>query len=128
MKTQEEIRAYTKNCLKLLGYECVTPTDKDFRLYKGVNSVIPEMVDANFDNRFLNDWNWIHEVVEAIEKLEDEQGRKWVVDIYKNCCAITHEWYSTYNICINSETKKEATVEAINQFLILLENNLVNIK
>lgn len=107
---------YTKSCLEFLDYKCVTPDDKDFRVYEGKNSVIPSMVDANFSDGFLNNWNWIMEMVEAIEK------KRYEIDIFSNCveiCDTPDENYITESV---GKTKKEAVVQAINQFLIWYNN------
>lgn len=59
---------------------------------------------------FHSDWNWIMEVVEVIEK------KAWVN--IKGCAVDI----STI-VNLNAPTKKEAVVEAINQFLIWYEQN-----
>lgn len=108
--TKEEKIEYTKNCLSLLGYVCVTPDDKDFRIYEGKNNVLPNMIDANFNDGFINNWNWIMEVVDAIV----EKTKFKTID---ECSE--EEWYATIGITrLTITSKKEAVVQAINQFLI----------
>jgi len=66
--------------------------------------------------KFHSDWNWIMEVVEVIEKLGYE------IDIFSNCveiCDIPDENYIAEAV---GKTKKEAVVQAINQFLIWYNN------
>lgn len=104
--TQQEILDYNKNCLEFLGYKCVTPDDKDFRIYEGENKSLPNAVEANFNDDFLNNWNWIMEVVDAIEKKV-----AWV-----NIIGCKVDISSIFNG--NAKTKKEAVVKAINQTLI----------
>lgn len=98
---------YTKNCLEFLDYKCVTPSDKNFRIYEGKNSVIPSMVDANFNDGFLNNWNWLMEVYDKLMKLPSLGDIKYPetgpLGIFTNI---------KYNI-----PDKEKTVHAINQFL-----------
>ena len=66
--------------------------------------------------RFHSDWNWIMEVVEAIEKLGYYT---------KNECIRNVNYFNIYELKNNEETfygsgnnsKKEAVVQAIYQFL-----------
>lgn len=142
MNSKQKI-IYTKNCLEFLGYKCVTPNDKDFRIYEGKNSVIPSMVDANFNDDFLNNWNWIMEVVEAIEKeldgsrpfkygkldaLDfniDNKSVKVKASFWTNPNTVNGNYWSyfKYNKKYNNISKKEAVVQAINQFLIWYNEN-----
>jgi len=71
-----------------------------------------------------SDWNWIMEVVEAIEKLGyesliggseyyyPEKGMRYIQSFIKDDITIYQE----------AKTKKEAVVQAINQFLIWYNN------
>ena len=122
MNSKQKI-IYTKNCLEFLDYKCVTPNDKDFRIYEGKNSVMPSMVDANFNDGFLNNWNWIMEVVEKILKI-------YRTDFYLDFDMPVSD---TFTVSIGSDGKynsrgesnvssKEAVVQAINQFLIWYNN------
>jgi len=150
--TQEEV-LYNKRCLELLHYKCVTPDDKDFRIYEGKNSVIPSMVDANFNDGFLNNWNWIMTVVDAIEELGsytimsitykgDFEIKRYGVKFYfapnnKNLLQLElvpfmidntfkhpmFKYHIIENFDFKNRSKKEAVVQAINQFLIWYEQN-----
>lgn len=76
--------------------------------------------------RFHSDWNWIMEVVEAIEELNME------ISILDEECSIidTEKAEKEENPFMiepvsfgEGETKKEAVVKAINQFLIWYNGN-----
>lgn len=81
---KQEILDYNKRCAELLGWENDT---------------------SLLNLRFHSDWNWIMEVVDAIEKVAWVNIKGCAVDI------------STI-VNLNAPTKKEAVVQAINQFLI----------
>ena len=122
--TQEEILQYNKRCADFMGlkisikledgYDCGTwykPTDNENEYL-----LCPVM--------YHSDWNWIMEVVEAIEnKLNDSFN----VDIVnKNQCEIVRngeEFICGAGFNTINHYKKEAVVEAINQFLIWHEQN-----
>lgn len=90
--------------------------------------------------KFHSDWNWIMEVVEAIEKLdfsktgyswEDEYGIHYnnegtSVEIGNNTCFIYENLaldpIHVY-VDVKAETKKKAVVQAINSFLIWYNKN-----
>lgn len=91
--TQKEILQYNKRCNNFLGLEIL----KDEYCYD-----YPD---------FHSDWNWIMEVVEAIEK-----KAAWVSI---KGCAVDISTIAN----LNAPTKKEAVVQAINQFLIWYEQN-----
>jgi len=101
--TQQETLEYNKRCMKILEmeYEIHSNTYR----YK-------DLITTTL--QFHSDWNWIHEIVEAIEKLG------YTVAIWDNVCVIPH-----LKKCI-SETKKEAVIHAINQFLIWYNENKTN--
>lgn len=67
--------------------------------------------------KFHSDWNWIMEVVEAIEKLGYD------VVIAKTSCSIKMN-KQLVKAALMLETKKEAVVEAINKFLIWYNKNI----
>lgn len=117
------------------------------------NGYIPKLLELNFEKRFYDDWNWIMEVAEAIEVLEIpliNKCEKYKRGFLKNSTygSINLEakydpreeykgWYCSVSIelshpfiydSLNEEkrrfkTKKEATVLAINQFLIWYDEN-----
>ena len=126
--TQEEILDYNKRCAEFLGIstgyfkseiDCPTPEYKWMCTYANCTY---EMQKEDFPLlsvwdylKFHSDWNWIMEVVEAIEKLAD-----WTLE-----CLNYPDGSRNYQMMIPlSETniinndKKEAVVQAINQFLI----------
>ena len=108
--TQEEIIQYNKRCAEFLGY-----TLRENDCYNGDDKLVAKLSFLQTaDLKFHSDWNWIMEVVEAIEKLGH------TVDIWNNVCVIPHLKKSI------GESKKEAVVEAINQFLIWYNNEKSN--
>ena len=131
--TQTDRRNYTKRCLALLGYNCVTPDDKDFRIYVGTNPVLPESIDANFNDRFIKDWDWIMEVVESVEKLYKQPNKEISFNIQPGEIEVFQRPYrldsNDYHDVIYlgdgyiNNSKKEAVVQAINQFLIWYNEN-----
>lgn len=66
---------------------------------------------------FDSDWNWIMEVVEKIENLKDEQGYRCRVDIYLEYSHIGFVNH-VYPKLITGQSKKEAVVQAIWEFLL----------
>lgn len=154
--TQEEILEYNKLCAEFLGAiysehakawgfgnARIEPNTLKFgnRLIKG--AVWAERFEKEL--KFHSDWNWIMEVVEAIEKLEIPLQEKYKRGFLKNSTHgninfdISYDnrkefkgWTSAVSIELSHpyiydssnneirrfETKKEAVVQAINQFLI----------
>jgi hypothetical protein len=121
---------YTKNCLEFLHYKCVTPDDKDFRIYQGKHNNLPEMIDANFNDGFLNNWNWIMEIV---DKILAQGFRKYSCTHEEHSRCVFTDMAISYqkhefgggNIVADSgkcTTEKAAVVQAINQFLIWYSN------
>ena len=104
---------YNKLCIEFLGYKNPIE-DKDFCFYEHSNynelSVIPKLLEANFENRFLNDWNWIHEVIEKIENTPVCNKGGFAMIINGTLC----QWDGTSYI---GKTKKEAVIKAIYRFL-----------
>jgi len=105
--TQEEILQYNKMCVEFLN------------LHRDEEVVIYNMHSYCYDLlKFDSDWNWIMEVVEAIEKIFHIQG----VEIEGRwCCIKTNIFHECRGL-----TKKEAVVYAINQFLIWYNKNKIN--
>lgn len=110
--TQEEILEYNKRCAEFLGYE-ISENKECFKLLNK-NGWISL-------NIFHSDWNWIMEVVEAIEAIE-KLNKTVIIDGSK--CTITP--IETSYIYYKKENKKEAVVQAINQFLIWYNENKTN--
>lgn len=111
---QEEIIEYNKLCAEFLNWQNIN--DKGF----------PEYIDSfgNLyklkDMKFHSDWNLIISLVEAIEKLGyeslsggseyyyPERGMRYIQSFIKG----------DINIYQENKDKKEATIKAINKFLI----------
>lgn len=154
--TEQEILEYNKRCAEFLGYELVTPSmrnnpDKWVNSYWELKHKSRKNPSKNLIGRdgyleFHSNWNWIMEVVESIEKLNinkfaKQLGREDVTpidgkfylhtfDTEAEFLASVYYWQRDNNIegltKIKGLTKKEAVVQAINQFLIWyfeLENN-----
>lgn len=121
--TQEEILNYNNRCAEFLGYVNTTPTDKDFNIYENekgmiIGNKIYTLLET-MSMKFHSDWNWIMEVIKAIEELDI------VVLIGKNTCVIEQPYGRTALDLksIKRDSKKEAVVKAINQFLIWYKEN-----
>jgi len=100
--TQEEILDYNKLCAEFLNLH----RDKEVAIYK-FNAYPYEYL------RFNSDWNWIHEVVEAILKVQNPRKHSDTT-----CSTLKREIKAHLG-----GTKKEAVVQAINQFLIWYNEN-----
>lgn len=110
--TQDEILQYNKRCAEFLG---VTLHESQLT-----------MPHSHFTG-YHSDWNWIMKVVEAIEKLI------FNVRITIACVTIENAFdndsnlspiYKFHSIQGEFQTKKEAVVQAINQFLIWYEQSM----
>jgi hypothetical protein len=103
---QEEILEYNKLCAEFLGYE-ISENKECFKL-PNKNGWVALSI-------FHSDWNWIHELIEAIEKLGFTTS---LTNNYFHIMKVENNGGTTVGSSkINSATKKEAVVEAINQFL-----------
>lgn len=116
--TEQEILEYNKRCAKFLGWKNLN--DDSFPEYVNPLGDFYQLKEL----KFHSDWNWIMDVVEAIEnKLNDSFN----VDIVnKNQCEIVRngeEFICGAGFDTINHRKKEAVVEAINQFLIWYEQN-----
>lgn len=106
--TTTEILDYNKKCAEFLGYIYYPDWDL-FRLGHDVNNSPVKQYKPN-NLKFHSDWNWIMEVVEAIEKSHawvKIRGQAVDISTIANTCA---------------STKKEAVVQAIYRFLIWHEH------
>ena len=129
--TQEEILQYNKICAKLLGFKYHEGSEYwTTMLWGGAGFTLRQM-------KFHSDWNWIMAVVEAIEKVNFTQVPEFscfTVVIKDNRCLIKQN--SQFALAFGElsdsfddsnppflihDSKKEAVVEAINQFLIWYE-------
>lgn len=136
---QHEILEYNMRCAELLTIseeienELVAYPEQQYSpLCSYANAAYITDKEDNPDNtvwnycKFHSDWNWIMEVVEAIEKLEvwdKEYDSEYSVNILNKCCLIDSLDYKTPVEYSCAETKKEAVVQSINQFLIWYEQN-----
>ena len=125
--TKQEVFEYNKRCALFLGWKettelfqinwvgCKTKERLD-RLDNAYIPILEKNGDVIFSDfsviEFTENWNRIMEVVEAIEKLGYE------IDIFSNCVEICDTPDENYIGEAVGKTKKEAVVQAINQFLI----------
>ena len=109
--TQEEILQYNKMCVEFLGWDKTHPNIKDWHIY------ITPIGHVSYDKMlFHSDWNWIMEVVEAINMIPNPKNP-------------TDTTLSTKRIDVKNllgSANKKAVVEAINQFLIWYNKNKIN--
>ena len=126
--TQEEILQYNKMCAEFIGGKQSKDTlplirerlrENDFWLPKfGIKRLV--------DMKFHSDWNWIHDVIEAIEKLKFNiiiTRASITIETSVACKYDINTIYKFHSRNGESETKLEAVVEAINQFLIWYNEN-----
>lgn len=127
--TKEETFEYNKRCAKFLNVmEFETLGNNQYRIDVTTFTLDEETDPVKYfedvycnpdtNTRYKYDWNCIMQIIEAIEKLEfGKQKYKFQVVIQNNSCVIEQPY------CFNSirnyaETKNEAVVQSINQFLI----------
>lgn len=130
--TQQEILEYNKMCAEILGYK--NKGMKNLEMW--VSNKTPNGVNTN-ELQFHLDWNWIMEVVEAIENLKTETSQFEFYFQPKSVIIKEEKNYSfekgdggrssqplkfNGSVWITGKTKKEAVVQAINQFLIWYNN------
>ena len=117
--TQQEILEYNKRCAEFLGWKNLN--DDSFPEYVNPLGDFYQLKEL----KFHSDWNWIMAVVEAIEKL------KFNVRITIACITIENAFdndsnlspiYKFHSTQGEFESKKEAVVQAINEFLIWYNN------
>jgi hypothetical protein len=115
--TQEEIK-YNKLCADLMGWKNLN--DDSYPEYLTPMGDFYSLKNLMFDS----DWNWIMEVVSAIERLKNKDGYRFQVLIQDNICVIeeSNKIFDS-NQREYAETKKEATVQAIYKFLIWYNEN-----
>ena len=127
MKTQEEINEFNKRCALLIGaYFCNDDLENYPNGYWMIDDDKIDLPHQVEDMQFHSDWNLIHYVIEVIEKLNLN------VRITRSCITIENAVDCTLNINTiykfhslegEFETKKEATIAAINEFLTWYEQN-----
>lgn len=120
--TPEEILEYNKLCAEFVGWKKTHPNIKEWHLY------ITPIGHVSYDKMlFHTDWNWIMEMIEAIEKLYNHPNNEINVDIKAGQIEIFqrpfrlenndyHEIIYLGDGYING-SKKEAVIEAMYQFL-----------
>ena len=125
--TPDEILDYNKRCAEFLGVDVNYSTE----VYKDSKSTLRQYIHnmpKSESLKFHSDWNWIMEVVKAIEKLN------FAVEINSDTCVIQSndgEYSESSNCMVNCSyeeysthsSKKEAVVQAINQLLIWYNEN-----
>lgn len=119
--TKDEIIQYNKNVHSFLDYK-ETSSDQDF--YFVEHPETKDLRELNFNRKYVEDWNYIMEVVEAIEKLEG-----WIqIDGLSDRTGCTIRFGDTWKVIAQkyNTTKKDAVVEAINQFLIWYKTQTIN--
>ena len=125
--TQEFITQFNKKCTKFLDWKIVPKNASNktnsSELYKEWLKPNGETTPTWKELHFHSDWNWIMEVVEKIENI------KYSISVTGNFCHIA-KVEENIGITLGSyqgSTKKEAVVQAINQFIdwYNLQNNLI---
>jgi hypothetical protein len=124
--TQQEIQERNKQIALMLGWEYIDEKvsyqnygwwvkgtyhlDADARSNKN-------WIGFNSDIKFHSDWNWLHEAVEFIENIKDEQGYGNMINIWVNGCNVC-ENNAGYKIIENifAPTKKEAVFIVVSDF------------
>jgi hypothetical protein len=126
--TQQETLDYNKRCAEFLGSELKNDGQFDYWTYDhlGFDSIKisgSAWVSGNF--KFHSDWNWIMEVVEAIEDIIFDEDNSFNVTIGStNYCVIQDSNGEVFETIQDyGDSKKETVVQAINQFLIWYEQN-----
>lgn len=122
--TQKEINDYNEMCASFLGWEKLD-TDSEMQTWKVLYKNNEGEYKYTLNMQFHSDWNFIIEVIEKIELLSDKFHGCFRVIIDSNTCTIkssnlkidNHRFSYTYHSECISETKKEAVVDAINEFL-----------
>lgn len=108
---KQEILNYNKRCAEFLGAKVTDLGGAQKAIY------YPILGGSHYAHKlkFHSDWNWIMEVVEAIEKIKEVRD----VCITTTGCVIFHKEkpFSSHGVY-----KKEAAIQAINQFLIWYED------
>lgn len=109
--TTEQIKEYNTLCAKFLkpSNELIDYYLPQFGLYIfKYGDIHYEEVFRIDEMKFHSDWNWIMEVVDAIEKLDYSDSSNIDIKLYRQTDKIC---------CLPIYTKKEAVVQAIYLFL-----------
>ena len=116
--TQEEILDYNKRCAEFLGWKQIKDLEEIDENNQHVKDcwflAYTELVFWNTDVlKFHSDWNWIMEVVDAINKTQNP----------RTSGDTTHSSLKREVQVLLGKSIKEAVVQAINQFLIWYNEN-----
>ena len=137
--TQEEILDYNRRCAEFLG--CVEhsyPSSMGTPFHGRRVWMSPTSSDGKTrtfycvvgEEHFHSDWNWIMEICEAIEDIQIKEQYIYSVQPRGSACEI--KCSTQYSLAFDNEmpciyeiakSKKEAVVQAINQFLIWYNEN-----
>lgn len=136
----QQMTNFNKRCAEFLGYKVITekPYDGAITVQEGCNNpsfLHDRMIEESWYvyPEFDSDWNWIMEVVEKIENTNRQSHLDYYeIKICKNCIDVRYSMgivkrYTFSNDYLEQAisdkrkhfvTKKEATINAINEFLI----------
>lgn len=129
--TQEEILEFNKRCAEFLGIlygirqNGIVKEESKVRIRKILD--LEETVGLHINYcKFHSDWNWINEVIEAIESIKYKTSGEpiYTVAISNRVCKI--DTVNDEIVWTKAKTKKEAVVFAVNQFLIWYNENKIN--
>ena len=111
--TQEWIAQFNKKCAEFLGWK---PNKHN---NGGSDDFYDNPQIYSSDLKFHSDWNWIMEVVDRIEntKTTDLSNAEPFVTIRLVGCDIKFYNKERLPILTNAKTKKEAVIQAIDQFI-----------
>lgn len=118
--TQEEIIEYNKRCAEFLGWKLDSEHSK--YLYYSKNRPRKEVWDYR-SMLYASDWNWIMEVVEAIQKIIIKDDKEFCIEFYQGLPNKIKTFVSIGKLKTERKDPKEAVAEVINQFLIWYEQN-----
>ena len=126
-------KEYNKLCAEFLGF-IKSSEDEDFCFYvhSGINiglndnnkPILRTLIETNFLTSFIKDWNWIMKVVEKIEEIGGAVcigDNNTIMIIYYLTDAMGESYGKTRQLI--GETKKEAIVQAIWEFLNWYKEN-----
>ena len=130
--TQEQILEFNKKCAKFIGAtpQSLYPENKDLE-QDGIHWKFPNGIKlamrqnyTTANMKFHSDWNWIHEVIDAIENIQIKEQHIYSIQPRGATCEI--KCSTQYSLAFDIEmpviytigkSKKEAVVQAIDQFL-----------
>lgn len=135
--TQEEIQEYNRICADFLKFKYKNQAKFWAKYPLDDNSYLSQFGFMKIHSfKFHSSWDWIMEVVEKIENLYEHPNKEISINIKPGEIEIFQRPYrlenNNYHDVIYlgdgyiNTSKKEAVVQAINQFLIWYENNKNN--